>query len=312
MTSKQTGTVNDTNGLLRKADDSNHFFETRLVERTPATQMERSIIPPGFKRTRLRVAMEEDGKWPSYTFTISALNFVNQITTHYTMNMGLRNKAVIDLVKSKTILNYKVMSDQPWQCRMIVWASGDAGPYNRGLGGHTQLQTTAGFEYELLNHMGTMSKTSHNTCKIDWEETSYTSPQDTMANNIPKRINNLLAGPLNTKYPSTPFYWQVSEGVTKIFECIETIPGKESHLKSQMFKMDTWQKGPGMVEYKDDIGRGGKVTSIGNDIKFQKNWHVTFIWQPEGDFSGSPLPVSKDDPFNWLEVDIIHTLFWNQ
>jgi len=36
------------------------------------------------------------------------------------------------------------------------------------------------------------------------------------------------------------------------------------------------------------------------------------IWQPDGDFSGRCLDTSEEDPENTLEVDIIHTVFWNQ
>jgi hypothetical protein len=38
MTSTKPGTINDVHGLLRKADDSFHFFETRLVKRISARE----------------------------------------------------------------------------------------------------------------------------------------------------------------------------------------------------------------------------------------------------------------------------------
>jgi hypothetical protein len=311
MAAKQPGTVNDTHGLLRKADDSSHWFETRLVEKKPAKEHRGRIIPPCFGRSTMTVSMPTAMEWPSYTFTLSALNFVNQSTTHYTMNMGLRNKSVIELVKASTKFQYKVMSNQSWKCRTIVWCSDQAGPFNRAMTAHNQQSTTA-MEYELTNNMGKMTQPTSSTCIFKWEEQTYNEATDTMASQDRKEINNILKKPTNTKYPSTPFYWKPNDGITTIYDATTTIPGKQHHLLSEMYEDDTWQKGPGLVEYKDNIGRGGEVKTISPNIKFQKNWHMTLIWQPDGDFSGRCLDTSEEDPENTLEVDIIHTVFWNQ
>jgi hypothetical protein len=311
MTSSKPGTINDVHGLLRKADDSSHFFETRLVKRTPAREATRKTYPPTFERSTMEIAMTTENEWPCYTFTLSALNYINQSTSHYNMNMGLRNKSVINLIKATTKFQYKITSDQSWRCRKIVWTSGDPGPFNRAMTGHLQERSTAK-EYELVNNMGTMTQTSHNTCNLAWNEPYYTSATETMEEQQNRTITSLLHGPLNTKYPSKPFYWKPSDGVITIYDETTTIPGKQQHLESEMYEDDTWQKGPGLVEYKDNIGRGGIVNQIDTDIKYQKNWHMTLIWQPDGDFSGKPLTKSDTDPKNYLECDIIHTLFFDQ
>lgn len=311
MTSTLKGTVNDVNGLLNKADESGHFFETRLVERTPPKDVRGKRMPPAFRQARMKISMDKEDIWPCYTFTMSTIGYANQPTTHYNMNIGLRNRSVIDIIKATTKFQYKVMSDQSWKCRMIVWTSNDPGPFNRSSKAHAQ-ETGSGREFELLNNIGEMYKTDHSTCRLKWDEPNYASPQDDMTQIQQKSLNAVLGGPLNTKYPSTPFYWSPNDGIVTLFDTTTTIPGKRQHLESEMYEDDTWQKGPGMVEYKDTIGRGGVVTSISQDIKHQKNWHMTLIWQPEGRFSGEPLPISEDNPNNTMELDIIHTVFWKQ
>jgi hypothetical protein len=311
-TSTATGDINSNHGLLRKADDGSHFYETKLVTKIPGQEDAKgNHIPPRFQRSTIKIAMENENEWPSYTFSLHSLNYVNQATTHYNMNMGLRNKPIIELKKADTVFEYEVRSDQAWTCRQIVWCSTTGGPFNRYLTPHRG-HPTSGEEYELCNFTGSLTQTGDRTCQFEWKEKVFMNAQDTMAMENTKLLPNLLNGPLNTKYPSKPFYWSPSDGVSVIYDNTTTIPGKPQHLQSYMFIDRTWQKGPGLVEYTDEIGRGGRISSIGRDIKYGKNWHMTLIWQPEGRFSGKELPLDTDNPENYLELDIIHTLFWNQ
>jgi hypothetical protein len=269
------------------------------------------MYPLAFERTTMEITMTNKDTWPCYTFTLSSLNYINQSTSHYNMNMGLRNKSIINLIKATTKFQYRITSDQSWKCRKIVWTSGEPGPFNRTMTAHQQQQSMAR-EYELTNNMGIMRPADNNTCVLQWEEPYFSSTTETMEGSDSKSINSLLHGPLNTKYLSKPFYWKPSDGIITIYNETTTIPGKQQHLESDMYEDDTWQKGLGLVEYKDNIGRGGIVNQISGEIKFQKNWHITLIWQPDGDFSGRPLAKSDADPMNYLECDIIHTLFFDQ
>ena len=195
--------------------------------------------------------------------------------------MGLRHKTIIDLEKSNTSFIYEVNSNQSWQYHQIVWCSTEAGPFNR-VNLVSRQTPKEGEEYELTDYMGYMMATGDVTCEFKWQEEYFNNPEDEMANRVEKSLPNLLHGPLNTKYPATPFYWRPSDGVNIIYNNTITILGKPQHLDSIVFKDDTWQKGPGLVEYIDDIGRGGKIKTIGNNVKFRKNWHMTLIWQPDG------------------------------
>jgi hypothetical protein len=309
MTSEITGNVNDQHGLLKKADHSAHFFETRLVK--PWNVFNGKKTMPKFERTTMKIAMENKNQWPSYVFTNSALPYANQVTTHYTTNVGFRNKPTVILKKSTTTMIYKIYSDQPWKCRQIVWTSGEVGPYNRPRTCGVD-EKPDGKECELTNNMATMTVDKDNKAQWNWNEELLQTRQDNMNVTNAKSITNILQCPLNTKYPGPAFYYAPNDGIAVILDKTIEIPGKPQHLESMIWEDKAWEKGPGEVEYLDVIGRGGAVNSVTMEVKHQQNWHTMFIWQPCGDYCGNPLELSEENPRNFLEVDIIHTLHWEQ
>lgn len=84
----------------------------------------------------------------------------------------------------------------------------------------------------------------------------------------------------------------------------------DPNLDSAVHIEDTWQRLPGMVEFKDDKARGGKWSSWSYEIRHNKNTYLTCIWEPQGRLSGKPLPVT--DSSNTLLVDMIHTIHWSE
>ncbi len=163
-------------------------------------------------------------------------------------------------------------------------------------------------EFQLLGNVGTMEQNRNNEAQFTWTEPSITTTGGNQTTNY--SITNLIQKPKNTKYPSTPFYWRTSGHVGTLFNQTTIIPGKEHHLDSGVYEEDTWQRLPGLVTYNNDIERGGKVTTTWNTIEHGNNTYLTLIWQPRGRLSGNPLIGSGNT--NTLEVDMIHTLFWDQ
>ena len=150
--------------------------------------------PPTFKRSTMKISMEEDFKWPSYTFSLHSLNFAAQQGTHYSINMGLCHKTIIDLEKSNTTFQYKITSNQSWSCRQIVWCATEAGPFNRAT---TAARTTIkpGFKYKLTDYIGTLEQTGEVTCTFNWKEQVLGNMADEMGSSITKTLPNLLHGP---------------------------------------------------------------------------------------------------------------------
>jgi hypothetical protein len=124
-------------------------------------------------------------------------------------------------------------------------------------------------------------------------------------------ISNLLEAPINTKYPSTPFYWSPSSNVGVLYDQVDVIPGKPPDLASYMHHEDTWQALPGLVEYNDHRRRGGLVAETSSKIRYSKNTYMTLIWQPMGVHSGTSLP-EDGSMSNSLILDIIHKIFWSE
>ena len=281
-------------------DDPKHYYETRLARPVKGKRN------PYWVRSKILLSMIEESSWPCYTANISSLAFAT-LSTHYFENVGYRHKSIINLIKSTTTLIYETRSDQPWSCRAIVWTHDKYKCYNRA----SSLDGTADNlqEYELLPFPGKMEYDTTGTKAVfTWTE-KYLSADQTETE-TQHTFDDLLEPPLNTKYPSTPFYWAPSSQVGIIYDNVSIIPGKEHHLASSMFIEDTWQKLPGLVQYKDTITRGGITTETSAEIRYSKNTYLTLIWQPGGVHSGSPLPLVNKTAH--LKLDIIHTLYWSQ
>ena len=65
MMSHQAGTVNDSHGLLYKADYATHWYETKLVTKTGAKTIQNRTIKAGFERSTIKISMKEENKWPT-------------------------------------------------------------------------------------------------------------------------------------------------------------------------------------------------------------------------------------------------------
>jgi hypothetical protein len=78
-----------------------------------------------------------------------------------------------------------------------------------------------------------------------------------------------------------------------------------------MHLADTWQLLPGLVEYNDNLSRGGSIGEHSAEIKFGKNTYLTLIFQPNGVHSGTTLPEDTTLTNN-LIIDAIHTIKWKE
>jgi len=281
-------------------DTAKHFYETRFAKPNKGKR------GPLWIRSKMILNMTSQCEWPSYTANISSLAHQN-LSTHYFENIGYRHKSIVDLIKTTTDLIYETRSDQPWFCRQIVWTSDRYARYNRASSLDGTLDNLQ--EYELLPFPGIMTYSDDQKSAIfKWSE-RYLAADNTEIT-TEHTFNDLLEPPLNTKYPSTPFYWAPSSKVGILYDNVTTIPGKEHHLDSSMHIENSWQKLPGLVQYKDNIVRGGSITETSSEIKYSKNTYLTLIWQPGGVHSGSPLiRIQNKDS---LLLDIIHTLYWSQ
>jgi len=299
--------------LKADVEESKHHYETRLIKIVKSIT-KRSI---SYVRDKITIKMDDDNKWPCWTINLSALSYKNMQMYHFD-NIGYRHKSIVDLKKTSTTFIYQTNSVQPWDVRIIVWTHPDFIPYNRPSSPNRVHSATE--ENELTGKIGFFEYTdrTNEKCKISWKENfifitpvDENNPTPTFTDiKIQHEIDFLLSSPINTKYPSTPFYWSPSDKVGVIYDNQSIIPPKPDHLDSDMFIHNTWQKLPGLVEYKDSLGRGGRTTAVSCDLKYAKNTYMTVIWQPGGRHSGNSFPSLGDN--NALILDVIHTLYWNE
>ena len=305
--------VKASHDLKPDVEDSKHHYETRLIK-IEKSKTKRNLI---YKRNTMTIKMNDDNKWPCWTINLSALSFKPMQTYHFD-NIGFRHKSIVDLKKTSTTFLYQTNSVQPWDVRIIVWTHQDFVPFNRpssANGIHSETD-----EHEITGNLGFLEYTDETKekCQISWTEPFISMSEVNQAHPIPTftdtetnhSIDFLLTSPTNTKYPSTPFYWSPSDKVGVIYDNQSIIPPRPDHLDSDMFIHDTWQKLPGLVEYKDSLGRGGQTTAVSCDLKYAKNTYMTVIWQPGGRHSGNSYPSIGDN--NALNLDVIHTLYWNE
>jgi hypothetical protein len=174
---------------------------------------------------------------------------------------------------------YKTRSNQAWKCCIIVWTHPDFNEFNRCTDASGNGNYTIG-EHEIMPFVGTMKQSPNDTTKatISWTETYFRGQNNNTEHEIRRTIDYLLEAPLNTKYPSTPFYWAPSANVGVLYDATTIIPGKEHHLDSGLYLDDTWQIGAGLVEYNDRMRRGGEHAGQWDKIKHSKNTYVTFIY----------------------------------
>jgi hypothetical protein len=316
-TASNTGTnVKVMLNLKVDVEDSKHYYKTRLVKITK-NKTNRKVI---YQRDWINIKMIKDNEWPTWTINLSALAFKGLSQYHYD-GVGFRHKSIVDLKKTSTTFIYESHSDQPWDVRTIVWTHQDYHPFNRPSKENGIISPDK--EHELTGNLGYLkyTDTTGENAEISWTENFITTDPPSQTNPLGSftetstthTINYLLTPPTHTKYPSSSFYWSPSDKVGIIYDNQTTIPGKDQNLDSQMFVQDTWQKLPGLVEYRDVITRGGATTAISCDLKYAKNTYMTVIWQSGGRHSGSPYPPpDEESKDNTLILDIIHTLYWSE
>jgi hypothetical protein len=299
---KGQGKVTAPHELQEDVDTPQYYFETRTI------QLKFGTTEPTIERTTLTVEMRTKNEWPCYTFNAGVLDYAD-LTTQHQLNIGYRHKSAIILKKTKTEMIYQTSSNYAWKCRKIVWMSGNTTLYNRIKNKASDSQSSG--EYDLLPFVGTL-KADRTSTEISWTQSTFNSAN--LADQVVHKIDYLLEGPKNTKYPSTPFYWAPSEHVSIVYDSMSIIPGKENYLDHGIHIDNGWEKGPGLISYDDKRERGGTVKTATAKIRFNKNMFITYIWEPEGVLSGQPLPASKtgNKDQNNLKIDVIHTIFWDE
>jgi hypothetical protein len=306
--STPAGHINNDKKRERDNDESKHVYETRIVKpkhyHLAATRTRQQQQWSAFERTKMKIEMQTENTWPTWTFNAAALYFQAH-QSHYENNIGLRHKTVIDLKKFSTQFIYKSTSNQPWSRRIIVWTSTKDTRYNRTTNADG---TNSVNELELTGFLGTMTE-HQNKALFKWQEQSVS--QDGTTSEVDRQFDNLLTKPRDVKHPGPPFYWQPSKDNPIIYDETKDIPGKTNYLDSEMFLDDTWQKGPQEIEYDDTRQRGGGVTGSTGKLLFGKNTFITVIWQPLGRFSGEPLAATPTED-NSLLCDVIFTTHWEE
>ena len=302
------GHVKGAQDLENKTEESKRYYETRTVmPRNIAVKNHKGQVVRAeeWNRSRIKITMRKEQTWPTYTFNTTSM-YWTPVGHLYSVNMGYRHKPVIRINKFTTTLIVKSTSDQPWKMRTIVWTHDDQVLFNRA--SSVTGQRVSG-EMELLTNVGWLTPGHNRQAKIEWQETFYSA--DGTPTETPRSIDYLIEAPLNTKYPSECFYWGTTSAVGVLYDAITSIPGKTNFLDSEMFKLDTWQMGPGTIEYNDIRARGGDIQTHHTKVKHRKNTYITFFFEPEGKFSGEPL-LATDSEDNSLEIDIIHTIHWDE
>lgn len=307
---KGQGSITAAHSTEHKSEESQHFYETRPVKAVMGTK----ATPQAYwQRSRdMKIEMKTRDTWPTYTFSITALTYKEQ-GNYYERNTGYRHHSKINFKKSTTDLIYQIKSNQPWECRIIIWTSGQHKEYfNRASDITSRRQDNE--ELELTNNIGIMTVDgTTNKAHLRWDEIYADSSDNLMTVPVSHDIDNLLERPRDTKHPSAAFYWGPSEDVGVIYDAIHVIPGKENYLDSTVHIEKTWQKLPGLCEFKDKRERGGGgTTKPSKEIKNNLMTYMTCIWQPCGRHAGEPLPAEGTTLANILELDIIHTLYWDE
>lgn len=268
-----------------------HHYQLRLV--TVVNQ--RNV--PTIKRAKPVINMPEDNKWPCWTVNLSALAF-QTIQTHYTQNTGLRHKSTINLKKTRINFVYKNRSNYSWTCRQIVYSDKDFKLANRCSNPMGITRSTE--EQEVFNFMGRYhaSAIHHDQSIIEWDERYYNQPGVNQPAATPHiiqhTVQNLLQPPKHEKHHNTPFYWVPRSTRLIVYDACSDIPGKPDHLDSIIYVEKLWQLLPGVVQYKDEIQRGGRQLTASMELENDLNRYVTFIWQPDHLFSGEAFDEEED------------------